>query len=267
MKPRWLGLFGIVVAVMVCFGMLGLWQLNVARDKASAEQVRSAPIRPVVDVGSLLTPHGPFPLDGTGRRITATGRYDGPGQVLVTPRRLRGVPGYWVVTPLVVRSTGARIAVVRGFVTDPGLALAPRPASEVTVSGTLASGESPTSEHAGPALPDGQLAVLDLSLLVNRWPGNLYNAFVFATAERPDVTSVAAPAMQRVPPPALVGAGLSWRNAAYALQWWVFALFAGYMWLRMVRDDYDDSRSLGNSLGDVDDALDPDRQTRKATNV
>jgi hypothetical protein len=26
------------------------------------------------------------------------------------------------------------------------------------------------------------------------------------------------------------------------LQWWVFALFAGYMWWRMVRDDYEDSR-------------------------
>ena len=117
-----------VVVVMACFGMLGLWQLNVARDKANAEQVRSAPIRPVVDVGSVLIPHGPFPLDGTGRRIIATGRYDGPEQVLVTPRRLRGVPGYWVVTPLVVRSTGARIAVVRGFVTDPRQAVAPRPA-------------------------------------------------------------------------------------------------------------------------------------------
>jgi len=27
----------------------------------------------------------------------------------------------------------------------------------------------------------------------------------------------------------LVGGGLLWRNAAYALQWWVFALFAAYM--------------------------------------
>jgi cytochrome oxidase assembly protein ShyY1 len=243
-----------VLLVMVTFAMLGLWQLNVARDKGRAEQVRSAPVRPVVDVGAVLTPHGPFPLDGSGRRITATGRYDGPGQVLVTPRRLGGKPGYWVVTPLVVRSTGARIAVVRGFVTDPGQATAPQPAREVTVSGTLALGESPTTAHDGPALPDGQLAVLDLSALVNRWPGSLYNAFVFATAEQPDVTSVAAPAMQRVPPPALVSSGLSWRNAAYAFQWWIFALFAAYMWWRMVRDDYQDSHYLDTALAPVDAA-------------
>jgi len=35
-----------------------------------------------------------------------------------------------------------------------------------------------------------------------------------------------------------VPTGLTWRNAAYALQWWVFGLFAAYMWWRMVRDDH-----------------------------
>jgi cytochrome oxidase assembly protein ShyY1 len=229
---------------MVSFGMLGLWQLNVARDKGRAEAVRTAPTRPVADVAAVLIPHGSFPHDGTGRRITATGRYDGSAQVLVAPRRLQGRSGYWVVTPLVVRSTGATIAVVRGFVTDPAQALAPDVATEVTVSGTLAPGESPAADtaHAAEALPDGQLAALDLSLLVNRWPGVLYNAFVFASAEQPDLTSVASPAVERVPPPAPASGALSWRNAAYALQWWVFAGFAAYMWWRMVREDYETGR-------------------------
>jgi len=252
---------------MASFGFLGLWQLNVARDKGRLEQVRAAPTRPVAEITSVISPHSPFPPDGTGRRITATGRYDGSGQVLVTPRRLRGEPGYWVVTPLVVRSSGARIAVVRGFVTDPEQAVPPGSSTEVTVSGTLAPGESPTGAgaRAEPVLPVGQLAVVDLSLLVNRWPGALYNAFVFATAEQPDVTSASAPAVQRVPPPAVVGGGLSWRNAAYAFQWWAFALFAGYMWWRMVRDDYQD-----NDQGRSDDnrnGLAPVGQPGKATNV
>ena len=126
---------------MFVFGVLGLWQLTVARDKGT-EQVRAAPTLAVADVDAVLTPHGPFPGNGSGRRITAAGRYDGSGQVLVTPRRLRGAAGYWVVTPFVVRSSGARIAVVRGFVTDPGQARTPA-ATEPTVSGTLAPGESP----------------------------------------------------------------------------------------------------------------------------
>jgi cytochrome oxidase assembly protein ShyY1 len=272
LRPRWLGLLAIVVAVMFVFGVLGLWQLNVARDKGRVVQVPAAsalPPLPVSDVAALLSPAGPFPPDGTGLRVTATGRYDGPAQVLVTPRRLRGVAGYWVVTPLVVRSSGARIAVVRGFVTDPAQAVAPAPA-EVTVSGTLAPGESSTSDgaRAGSGLPDGQLAFLDLSLLVNRWPGTLYNAFVFATAEQPDVTSAASPAVQRVPPPPQVSSGLSWRNAAYALQWWVFALFAGYMWWRMVRDDFEGHQDRLDQNGDEHpNGLAPPGETGKETHV
>jgi cytochrome oxidase assembly protein ShyY1 len=39
-----------------------------------------------------------------------------------------------------------------------------------------------------------------------------------------------------VPPPEVTG-GIKWRNAAYALQWWVFAAFAAFMWVKMVRED------------------------------
>ena len=271
LKPRWLGLLAIVATVMVTFAVLGLWQLNVARDKGRAEHVSTAPTRPIADLAAVLIPHGSFPDDGTGRRIVATGRYDGSGQVLVTPRRLAGQAGFWVVTPFVVRSSGARIAVVRGFVTDPAQAVPPPGNTEITLSGTLAPGESPTAEgaSAAPALPEGQIAVLDLSQLVNRWPGVLYNGFVFATAEHPDVTSSVSPAVQRVPPPPLVGAGLSWRNLAYALQWWVFALFAAYMWGRMVREDYldtrDDQEHLRNHDGRRQSA--PNGETGKATYV
>ncbi|MEP7369908.1 MAG: SURF1 family protein [Dermatophilaceae bacterium] len=254
LKPRWLGLFAAVVVVMVSFTMLGFWQLNVARDQGRVQQVGSPPTLPVADVATVLFMHAPFPPYADGRRITATGRYDGSGQVLVTPRLLRGERGYWVVTPLVVRSTGARLAVVRGFVTDPAQALPPNVATDVTVSGTLTPGESSIqgTSRGGGALPEGQMAALDLSLLVNRWPGTLYNAFIFATAEVPDVTSAASPAVQRVPPPTPAAGGMSWRNTAYAFQWWAFALFAAYMWWRMVRDDYETGKATNVRAGSSD---------------
>jgi cytochrome oxidase assembly protein ShyY1 len=268
---------------MVTFGFLGLWQLNVARDKGRTEQIRAAPSRAVADIAAVLAPHAAFPRDGDGRRITARGRYDGSGQILVAPRRLAGASGYWVVTPLVVRSSGARVAVLRGFVTDPKQAVAPDSSTDVTVSGTLAPGESASAvagqvgASVGSTAPAGQLAALDLSLLVNRWPGPLYNAFVFATGEQPDLTASVSPAVLRVPPPALTGGGLSWRNAAYALQWWVFALFAAFMWWKMVRDDFEDRRE-GETLSEPDDSPhnnshhnngvpDPMGHPRKATNV
>ena len=40
--------------------------------------------------------------------------------------------------------------------------------------------------------------------------------------------------MTRVPPPDL-DAPLNLRNAAYAVQWWVFGIFAIWMWWKMFR--------------------------------
>lgn len=229
LKPRWLGLFALMLLLVVAFTALGLWQLNVARDKGVSKELLTVPTLPVAPIGRVLGPHDAFPANASGRRITAIGRYDAAQQVLVTPRRLDGRDGYWVITPLVVDGTGARLAVLRGFVTSPTQAGRP-PSSTVTVSGTLAPGESST----GGDFPSGQLGSVDLAALLNQWNSSIYNAFVFATSERPALSG----GISRVPPPPNdPGSGLAWRNAAYALQWWMFALFAIYMWVRMVRDD------------------------------
>lgn len=232
LKPRWLALLAVVVVVVVTFTLLGVWQLDVARNRGQADALRQSMHRPVAALTSVVGPQQQFPDNGSGRLVRATGHYDASGQVLVTPRRLHGRSGYWVVTPLVVEGTGARLAVVRGFVTDP-FAAAPTGRAPVTVTGTLAPAES-VPEDAG--LPAGQLSGVDLAVLVNQWPGGLYNAFIFATSEKPDLTG-RSPGIQRVPPPPVPMGGLSWRNAAYALQWWLFAVFAVYLWWRTVRDD------------------------------
>jgi len=239
LRPRWLGLTGLLVAVLVSFTLLGLWQLDVARDESRRQAVADAPKQPVAALRDVLAPHRVFPASASGRRVQATGSYDPAGQVLVAGRRLDGATGNWVVTPLVVDGTGARLAVLRGF-TRSGSAPPPRTTSPVTVLGTLAPSESPVRSDP---LPEGQLASLDLGQLVNRWPGEIYNAFVFAVSETPDATgagppgTAAAGGLERVPPPP-VPSGLTLRNAAYALQWWVFALFAVWMWWKMVREDH-----------------------------
>ncbi|MEI2648420.1 MAG: hypothetical protein V9G15_05285 [Dermatophilaceae bacterium] len=53
----------------------------------------------------------------------------------------------------------------------------------------------------------------------------------------PAGSATSAGMMERVPPPDLPS-GVTLRNAAYALQWWIFALFALWMWWKMVRDDH-----------------------------
>ena len=60
LKPRWLGLFVVLVLVLVSFFWLGLWQLDVARDKGR-EEVVAAAAEPVVPIAEALGPHAPFP--------------------------------------------------------------------------------------------------------------------------------------------------------------------------------------------------------------
>lgn len=245
-RPRWLGLLVLGAVLVLAFVQLGRWQLVVAREDGQREAAEAARARPVEDLIAVWAPHTQFPADGSGRALRATGGYDAPRQVLVADRRLDGVDGWWVLVPLVVDATGARMPVVRGFVPTPSAA-PPAPAGSVTVVGALAPAESPRAPRT--ALGQGQVAAVDVPALLNVWGGDVYNGFLFAQSEQPDPGDVAAagpvadsPALHRVPPPRPPG-GLSARNVAYAIQWWVFAAFVGWMWWRMVRDDHRRSRS------------------------
>lgn len=228
-KPRNLALLAVAVLVVIAFVQLGRWQLGVAEDEALRESLEKARSQQPVAVETVLRPHSDFPGELSTRSVTATGEF-GSDQVVVANRRLDGRTGFWVVAPLRVAASGATLPVLRGFVTSPA-DVPPVPRGTVTVTGGLAPPESP---YAGSPPPEGQLGSVDTSVLVARWSGDLYNAFLFQQEEQPAPADLGA--MQRVPTPS-GDTGFKWRNAAYALQWWAFALFALYMWWRLVRDE------------------------------
>jgi surfeit locus 1 family protein len=256
LRPKWLGLLGVALLVVVAFVQLGRWQLGVAQDKALAEQLAAAKARQPVALSTVLRPHEPFPGALSARPVTVTGRYAAAEQVLVPNRRLDGREGSWVVTAFRT-SEGAVLPVLRGFTTHPA-AIAPAPEGDLVLAGGLAPGESPA--HDPTPLPSGQLASVDLSVLVNAWPGELYNAFLFLQEEQPAAAGAPAPAtdpaLDRVPVPT-GEVGVNWRNAAYAAQWWVFALFALWLWWRMVRDDHRKQAAAGEpeDPGETDDSV------------
>lgn len=234
LQPRWLALLALVLALCAAFGWLGSWQLGVARDKGAEAAARATRSRPPVPVEQVLQPQRGFPAEADSRRVTATGSYDAGRHVLVTGRLQRGRPGWWVVTALRTDG-GAHLPVVRGWVAAPddGSALASAvPSGPVALTGVLQPDEPPTDRAA--ELPVGQLAQLDAADLVNRWGAPIFNGYLVLTDEQGAVT---APQPERVPPPTYVPQGIAWRNAAYAVQWWVFAGFALVLWWKMVRQD------------------------------
>ena len=228
LQPRWLALLAVLLIVVYSFVRLGLWQLAVAQDRVFEETLASQAAQAEVPVEDVLQPFSAFPNDASGRPVAVYGAYDSGLQFLVPDRLLEGREGYWVMTPLRT-DQGDLLTVLRGWVADPAIADEP-PATPVSVTGTLAPGESPS---AATGLPAGQLGSVDLAVLANTWEGDLYNAFVFATGEQPQVTDLA---VQPVPPPALSNRGVDWGNLGYALQWWVFAGFAVYMYLRFLKE-------------------------------
>ncbi|MBK9476717.1 MAG: SURF1 family protein [Tetrasphaera sp.] len=242
--PKWLGMLVVVVLVALAFIRLGMWQLGIAQGEAEREAIERARATAVVDVTSLLRPATPFPNSAVSARVSAVGEY-AEGQFLVPNRRLGEQKGYWLVTPFVVASSGVRLPVLRGFTTKADALDTPPPTGRRTLVGGLSPSEPPVSD-ARP-LPSGQLASIDASVLVNLWPGETYSAFVFLDIEDPEAPVDRA--LTRLPTP-LGDTELQLRNAAYALQWWVFAGFALWLWWRMVRDAH--RRSENGSREPVD---------------
>lgn len=227
LRPKWVGLLALAVVLAIACIIAGRWQWSVAHDVARADAVREVQDKPVEPLEAVMQPHDGFPDDGSGQRVTTRGEYTGD-QVLVVGRLLDDVEGEWVVERFVVEDGGANLAVVRGWIPK-GESPPPAPTGTIELLGSLAPKEAP--DEGG--VPEGKMTSVDIAQLVNTWPGEIYNGFAFAMEED---GSAQAAGLDRVPPP-LPDTSLNIRNVMYAFQWWIFAAFPLWMWMKMVRQE------------------------------
>lgn len=216
-KQAGIGALGLVLAAAMV--LLGVWQLDVYHSQGQdAAQSR-------VDDGAValteVAPAGSAVIDGYGRTVSFSGTYDPDLQLLVpVPKQ----PGTYRVLSGLKQTDGSVVPVIRGTVTSPVIPAAPT--GSVNEQGVLL----PTEEDQPGVFPSGQIGSVRIPGLAQTWPGPLVSGFVTLTR--------AESASQGLAPATLVlpeGQGRL-RNAAYALQWWVFAAFALGMALRMARD-------------------------------
>jgi cytochrome oxidase assembly protein ShyY1 len=232
-QPRMLVILVVLLVAAGTFARLGIWQLDralargEARSLAEAEAVLTAP---PVDLGTVLAPQTTFTSEMAGRHVSVTGTF-GSDQLLVTGRVHDGRTGALVLSPLTVEGTGAVLPVVRGWVpgaADPAASASP-PSGTVQVVGWLHVGEA-----AGVAgLPDGQTDAISPAELVNRWGGPIYTGYLVLES----VTPAQDPRLALMGEPVPGASGVDWRNLGYALQWWMFGIFAVALWWRMVGDE------------------------------
>jgi len=113
------------------------------------------------------------------------------------------------------------------------------PAGTVRVTGWLQAGEA-TSGVAPPANPGGPplTDAISTAALVNSWGGPIWDGYVVLTGSQPAQVAAADGGPAALPRPVVEGAGsVNLQSFFYAIEWWVFGLFALGLWVRLVLDE------------------------------
>jgi cytochrome oxidase assembly protein ShyY1 len=243
---RGLGLTLLMVVVVLACLWLGRWQWSRAQPDPLPPSASGGP----APLSSVLAPRSPFLREDLGRLVEVSGRYL-PGSELVVVQRSPAAAhggqgddtGVWALSALRTDS-GAVLPVVRGWAAGP-TDVTPPPRGEQTVRGILQPSEDSASAPptADGALAPDEVTTVSSAVLVGLYPTDqLYDGFLLL--EPPSA------GLQQVDPDVVATSGWHLVNTGYALQWWVFAGFTVFMWLRLLRDQADDARPRDDETTD-----------------
>ncbi len=243
LAPRFWAVHLLGVVLVAAAGLLGYWQYDAWQERRAAEAADLTQLEPV-PLDAALGPDDPFPGDRVGQPVVICGSWVPDGTVYVSGREHEGETGYWAVTPLAVGTPdGPAIPVVRGWAPSPEVAPDP-PTGPAELVGWLqppeGSGE-PDPDPTDDVLP--QVRIADLVQHVDR---DLYGAYAVVADEvapgswpvGEDATNAGTEGLEQATLEQLPDAGrfTALRNLLYALEWWVFGLFAVFIWWRYLQD-------------------------------
>lgn len=220
------------LAAVVLFARLGVWQLHRADEAKTLERTRAAQAqaRPVpLDAAALAGD----PAALRWRPVEARGVWDGSRQILLDNQVSDGVAGYLVYAPLHIPGCDCAVLVNRGWVpAGPRRDVAPEVgfavATTTTIRGVAAlASASGFGVQAGPGerLGDSLLRVQRLDAAeISAWLGvRVVPLTVLLAPDEPDGFRRDWHAPE----------GRADRHIAYASQWFLFALIAAGVALRL----------------------------------
>lgn len=260
-RPGWILSHLFVISCVVVFVSLGFWQLRRLDERKAYNAVvavnETKPMQPIEEV----LPDGPESdadavADAQYRVVSVTGTYDTGDEVLIRNRTLQGLPGYWMLTPLVLPD-GTAVAVNRGWVPfsttnpdGPWPEFAP-PTGVVTVTGmvqdtvTKSTGLiSGATDETGVRLTT--MARVDLDRFAQQVDREIYPVSVDLRTQDP-VQESGLP--DPVDPPVLDDGP----HLGYALQWFAFALLTSIVYPLLLRRT---ARHKAADEDDEDDVID-----------
>lgn len=249
LRPKyWAGHIAMVLCVGFAVG-LGLWQLD-AWQTRRADAARDISNTTPTSLDSVMNADDSFPGRQLGTPVTLAGSWVGDETLYISDRKLDGVKGYWVVTPVRIDTDGGVLPVVRGWSATPDSAT---PGGTVAITGWLQATEGSTPIDDDPQ--DRVLTGMRLASMPQFIDGNLYSAYVVArdiTGQgAPDGTTLKSVTASAVPP---VSGFTALRNFLYAVEWWVFGAFALFVWVRWCRDTLEPEAAEGVPTGSTSEA-------------
>jgi len=222
-KPQYVAL--LIVGVLAAVGCIfaGVWQIHRYDWKhGTNDTLRHDDHVAPVPVGRLLSTTTQAGKDVQFRRVSARGRYDVAGQLLVRDREINSSPAFIVLTPLRT-DEGPLLLVARGWVAVTGSGIAPPavpapPAGEVEVTARVYPSE-PAGSHD--AAPRGQLKRITVPAIARLLGAPTYGGYVELISQAP------SSALQLLPAPDLsnpAGGAYEAQHLAYVGQWFIFAV-------------------------------------------
>jgi surfeit locus 1 family protein len=243
LSPRMVALHLLGVLAVSVAGWLGLWQYDAWQTRRAAEATDLASVPPR-QLDQVFSPDDPFPGDAVGQPVDFTGVWVSESTLYVSDREYDGQDGFWVVTPAAVCDGSCdpgdpAMLVVRGWTAQPG-PVPDLPPGEVELSGWLQPSEG--SGRPDPDPGDDVLPEVRVADALQHVDQDLYGGYVIsreATSGLAEVTPESLPTPQRF---------TALRNLLYALEWWVFGAFAGFVWWRWCSDEVRGVRSASSPL-------------------
>ena len=219
---RWLlALVALVAFVAVCI-VLGRWQWDRTQDILSAE--RAAAAAPI-ELTELVGDDGSWRNADIGRKVILEGQFT-DDELLLPNREYQGDAGTWTITRFQLDDQRS-VAVVRGWLPQ-GVTSPPVRQEPTRIEGVL---------HPNEAFYEGanenQIVTVDAASLASEWDIDLIDGYVMLQQLDPILLAADAPAPVIVPPTVQVGdVAFPLQNFFYAIQWWIFAAFAIFVYGR-----------------------------------